>query len=437
MSVRITSIVPGSPADKKGIVAGEVLEKLNGNVIRDVLDYRFYMTEEKLDVELSHDGKRRHVQVEKDEYDDLGLDFETYLMDRQHHCKNKCIFCFVDQLPKGLRDSLYFKDDDSRMSFLFGSYVTLTNMSEEEIQRIIKMRISPINISVHTTNPELRVKMLANPHAAGSLRYVKMLTDAGIKINTQLVLCPGINDGEEMRRSFYDLEPLYPNLQSIALVPVGLTRHRQGLYPLRPYTRDEARATLAIAEEFGQEMLKKHGSRIAFPADEFFILADVPIPQADYYEDFDQLEDGVGIFSLQRRDFLNELEDTDGSNLERTLSIACGTAAAPLLQSLIDAIKPKFPNIKVHVYGIENQLFGNTVNVTGLLCGNDLANGLRGKELGERLLLAKVMLRHETDKFLDDTNVEWLSEQVCKPITVMEVDGYDLFHAITDENPSY
>ena len=437
MSVRITSIVPGSPADKKGIVAGEVLEKLNGNVIRDVLDYRFYMTEEKLDVELSHDGKRRHVQVEKDEYDDLGLDFETYLMDRQHHCKNKCIFCFVDQLPKGLRDSLYFKDDDSRMSFLFGSYVTLTNMSEEEIQRIIKMRISPINISVHTTNPELRVKMLANPHAADSLRYVKMLTDAGIKINTQLVLCPGINDGEEMRRSFYDLEPLYPNLQSIALVPVGLTKHRQGLYPLRPYTRDEARETLAIAEEFGQEMLKKHGSRIAFPADEFFILADVPIPQADYYEDFDQLEDGVGIFSLQRRDFLNELEDTDGSNLERTLSIACGTAAAPLLQSLIDTIKPKFPNIKVHVYGIENQLFGNTVNVTGLLCGNDLANGLRGKELGERLLLAKVMLRHETDKFLDDTNVEWLSEQVCKPITVMEVDGYDLFHAITDENPSY
>ncbi|MEG2073873.1 MAG: PDZ domain-containing protein, partial [Angelakisella sp.] len=238
----------GSPAWRKGIRAGEQLVSINGNAIGDVLDYRFYMTDTRLRLELLREGVSRQVTVVKEEYDDLGLEFETYLMDRQHHCKNKCIFCFVDQLPPGLRESLYFKDDDSRMSFFFGSYVTLTNMSEEEVRRIIKMRISPINISVHTTNPELRVRMLANPNAAKSLDYIPLLTDAGIQVNTQLVLCPGINDGEELRRSLYDLEKYYPNLQSIALVPVGLTKHRAGLYPPRPMTAEEAGANLDIAE---------------------------------------------------------------------------------------------------------------------------------------------------------------------------------------------
>ncbi|MEG1942523.1 MAG: DUF512 domain-containing protein, partial [Angelakisella sp.] len=353
-------------------------------------------------------------------------------MDRQHHCKNKCVFCFIDQLPKGLRDTLYFKDDDSRMSFFFGSYVTLTNMTEEEVRRIIKMRISPINISVHTTNPDLRVKLLANPNAAKSLDYIPMLTEAGIKVNTQLVLCPQLNDGEELRRSLTDLEKLYPNLQSIALVPVGLTRHREGLYPLRPMTKDEARANLAIAEEFGSEMIKKHGSRIAFPADELFVIADLPIPDADYYEDFEQLEDGVGIYALLRREFLEELEFASGDEKPREVSIACGMAAEPLLRVLIDNLKTKYPKVTVHLHGVENRLFGDTVNVSGLLCGEDLAAGLADKPLGTKLILPSIMLRHEADKFLDDTTPAWLSEKLGVPLDIRDSGGDNLLEAILE-----
>ncbi len=430
MSVVIKEVIPKSIADKNGIKDGDIIESINGYDIKDVLDYRFYMTDFNLNIDICRNGSPVNLNIKKDEYDDLGLEFETYLMDRQHTCKNKCMFCFVDQLPKGLRKSLYFKDDDSRMSFLFGSYVTLTNVNEEDIKRIIKMKLEPINISIHTTNPELRVKMLKNPNAAKSLEYVKMLTDGGIKINTQLVLCPYINDGEEMRKSLYDLEKLHPNMQTVALVPVGLTKHRDGLYPLEPMTKERARENIKIAMEFGEEMLKKHGSRIAFPADEMFIIADEPIPDAEFYENFDQLEDGVGIFAIQRRDFLDELEYLEPSDMRREVSIACGTAAAPLLRGLFENLKEKFPNVKVYVYAIENRLFGSSVNVTGLLCGADLEYGLRGKNLGEELLLAKVLLKHETDKFLDDTNVEWLSNKLNIPIRVREVDGYELIHGI-------
>ena len=430
MAVTIKEVTKHSIAAKHGIKNGDVIKTINGNEIRDVLDYRFYMTDFNLDVEICRQGEPVSVKIKKDEYDDLGLEFETYLMDKQHTCHNKCMFCFVDQLPKGLRKSLYFKDDDSRMSFLFGSYVTLTNVNEEDIKRIIKMKLEPINISIHTTNPELRVKMLKNPRAGESLKYVKMLTDGGIKINTQLVLCPNINDGEEMRRTLYDLEKLHPNMQTVALVPVGLTEHREGLYPLELMTKERARENLRIANEFGEEMLKKHGTRIAFPADEMFIIADEPIPDAEYYENFDQLEDGVGIFALQKKEFLDELSYLEPDDFKREVSLACGTAAAPLLRGLFDYLKEKFPNVKVNVYGVENRLFGKTINVTGLLCGNDLEYGLRDKELGEELLLARVMLRHETDKFLDDTNVEWLSEKLNIKINVLEVDGYELIHGI-------
>ncbi|MEG1875250.1 MAG: DUF512 domain-containing protein [Angelakisella sp.] len=431
MSVIIARVEQGSIAQKAGIASGDLLHSINGNPIADVLDYRFYMTERRLTLSLERKTAPLTVSSKKGEYDDLGLEFDTYLMDRQHHCKNKCIFCFVDQLPTGLRDSLYFKDDDSRMSFLFGSYVTLTNMSEEEIRRIIKMRISPINISVHTTNPQLRVTMLANPHAADSLRYLPMLTDTGILVNTQLVLCPGINDGDELIRSLYDLEKLAPNLQSIALVPVGLTCHRQGLYPLRPMDKADAEKTLDIADRFGAEMLQKHGSRMAFASDELFLIAERPIPEADYYEDFDQLNDGVGIHALLRQQFMDELEDCAGHEQAVECALACGTAAAPLLEALLQQLQHKFPQVRVHIYGIENRLFGATVNVSGLLCGHDLAHGLAGKPLGERLLLPGVMLRHETDKFLDDTTVDWLSNQLKIPVEVIEVDGTQLLHAVT------
>ena len=429
MSVLIRGVEAGSLAARKGIRPGDTLEAINGEAIRDVLDYRFYMTDTRLELSLRRDGAAFSVPVRKGEYDDLGLEFETYLMDRQHTCRNKCLFCFVDQLPEGLRDSLYVKDDDSRMSFLFGNYVTLTNVTEEDILRIIKMRLSPINISVHTTDPELRVHMLKNPRAADSLRFLSMLVRGGIRVNTQLVLCPGINDGPALEKSLWDLAEYWPGLGSIALVPVGLTGHRKGLYPLRPYSREEARAVLALTRRFQEEMLQKHGSRIAYPADEFFLLAEEPIPEADYYEDFEQLEDGVGLWALLREEFLTALEKAGGSS-SRTVSIATGTAAAPLLSSLAALAQEKFPGLSVSVYGIPNRLFGGAVNVAGLLCGRDIAWGLAEKELGEELLIPSVMLRHETDKFLDDTTVPWLEEQIVTPVRVVENDGSQLLDAI-------
>ena len=317
MAVIIKGVEAGSLAARKGIRPGDTLEAINGEAIRDVLDYRFYMTDSRLELSLRRDGAAFSVPVRKGEYDDLGLEFETYLMDRQHTCRNKCIFCFVDQLPRGLRDSLYVKDDDSRMSFLFGSYVTLTNLTEEDIRRIIKMRLSPINISVHTTDPDLRVEMLKNPKAAESLRYIPMLTQAGIRVNTQLVLCPGVNDGPALEKSLWDLAEYWPGLGSIALVPVGLTGHREGLYPLRPYTKEEARQVLDAAALFQAEMIQKHGSRIAYPADEFFLLAERPIPPAEYYEDFEQLEDGVGLWALLRQEFTSALELEEPRPLSR------------------------------------------------------------------------------------------------------------------------
>ena len=430
MSVVISGVVPGSPAHRRGILPGDTLVSIGGNPIRDVLDYRFYMTDTRLEISLLRDGQPLEVRLRKEEYQDLGLEFETYLMDRQHTCRNKCLFCFVDQLPKGLRESLYFKDDDSRMSFLFGSYVTLTNLTEEDIRRIIKMRLSPINVSVHATNPELRVKMLKNPRAADSLRFLPMLVEAGIRVNTQLVLCPGINDGPELDRSLWDLAKLLPGLGSIALVPVGLTGHREGLYPLRPYTQEEARQVLAQAERFQTEMLQRWGSRVAYPADEFFLLAGYPIPETEYYGEFDQLEDGVGIYSLLRQEFCSALSMEDGDLRQRRVSIATGTAAAPLLRALLDKAAAKFPNLQVDIWPIQNRLFGGAVNVAGLLCGRDIAAGLAGKDLGEELLLPSVMLRHETDKFLDDTTVPWLQEQVGVPVRVIDVDGGLLLDAV-------
>lgn len=435
MSVTIAGVVPGSPAAEHGLLPGDQLETINGETIRDVLDYRFYMTDTRLTLALRRNGKPFAVSLSKEEYADLGLEFHGYLMDRQHTCRNKCVFCFVDQLPKGLRDSLYVKDDDSRMSFLFGSYVTLTNLTEEDIRRIIKMRLSPINISVHTTDPALRVELLKNPAAADSLRFLPMLVKGGIRVNAQLVLCPGLNDGEALKKSLSDLAGYWPGLGSIALVPVGLTGHREGLYPLSPYTRDGAREVLAIAEAFQEKMLAAHGTRLAYPADEFFLLAGLPIPGADYYGDFDQLEDGVGLWALLKDEFTAALEAEDGRPVRRKVSVATGTAAAPLLTQLAGMAEERFPGLSVTVYGVPNRLFGGGVNVAGLLCGEDLCRGLQGKELGEELLIPGVMLRHETDKFLDDTTVPWLSEKLGIPVRVVSNDGGELLDAMLGQAP--
>lgn len=430
MAIEIKSVDRGSPAAHAGLRAGDSLLSINGNVIRDVLDYRFYMIERKLRVEVERGGKPLAFNITKEEYDELGLEFETYLMDRQHCCANKCVFCFVDQLPKGLRDSLYFKDDDSRMSFLFGSYVTLTNMSEEEIRRIIKMHISPINISVHATNPELRVTMMKNPHSGESLRYLPMLTEAGIRVNAQIVICPGLNDGEELHRSLWDLGEYAPNLQSIALVPVGLTGHREGLTPLRHLTREEARECIRLADEFGEEMLRRHGSRIAFCADELYLIAELPLPDYDYYEDFDQLGNGVGTTALVRDDFASALRMEEGDAASAHYCLATGEAAAPLLRELLESAKAKFPGREITVYGIPNLLFGGGVNVTGLVTGSDIIAFLRDKPLYDKLLIPDIMLRDEGDRFLDDTTPAEVEAALRVPVQICATDGGGLLDAL-------
>lgn len=431
MAVRITGIDPGSPAQRAKIRPGDTLISINKNAITDVLDYRFYMCDEQLELLLCDEEKQlRTVHIRKGEYDDLGLEFETYLMDKQMGCRNKCIFCFVDQTPKGMRPSLYFKDDDTRMSFLFGNYTTLTNLKDGDIERILKMHISPIYISVHTTNPQLRVDMMGNPSAGEKLRYIKQLTDGGIKVNTQLVLCPGINDGPELERSLRDLSQLCPNLQSIALVPVGLTKHREGLYPLRCYTKEEARAVVEIAEAWGDKLSQTNEGRVVYASDEFYLMAELPMPPAEFYGDFDQLNDGVGLVALMDQEFHQALEQAGPFDKARRLTIATGVSAAAQIQGFAKEIMARYPRVNIQVQVIQNDFFGPTVTVAGLITAKDLVAQLQGKDLGEALLIPATMLRHEQDRFLDDWSPEQVEEALGLPLVTVENDGFDFLEKI-------
>jgi putative radical SAM enzyme (TIGR03279 family) len=369
------------------------------------------------------------VKVRKPEYEELGLEFDTYLMDKEKSCRNQCIFCFIDQLPKGMRESLYFKDDDSRLSFLFGNYVTLTNLTEHEISRIIKMHISPINVSVHTTNPELRVKMMNNRFAGDALKILKRLSEHNIAINTQIVCCPGWNDGEELKRSLRDLYELNVNL--IGVVPVGITKYREGLAKLTPFTVEKARETVDILEEFGEMCLKTRGKRIAYAADELYIKAGYEIPDASFYGDFEAIENGIGLIAQLREDFRDELEwrEADDS-IKRTVSIACGTSAAPYLRELMDEAERKYPGVKVNVYPIVNDFFGEQINVSGLIVGRDLHNQLKNKPLGDALLISSAMLRFENDLFLDDVHIDDLSRKLNIEIYPIHNDGVMLLNAV-------
>ena len=431
MSVIIKSVEKGSPAYKAGIRDGDTLVSIDGNEIVDVLDYRFYQDNESLTVEfINSSGKTRTAKVKKDEYEELGLDFETYLMDNKHSCRNKCVFCFIDQLPKGLRESLYFKDDDSRLSFLFGNYITLTNITEHEVERIIKMHISPINISVHTTNPELRVKMMANKNAGRALEIIDRFNNAGIKLNCQLVLCPGYNDGEELERTLKDLSEL-ENAECIAAVPVGLTAYREGLAKIEPFNKQTAGDVLRIIDKYGDICLKKYGQRRIFGADEFYLLAEREIPEADYYGDFLQLENGVGLWSLLRSEALKALDDLEEiPNSKRSLSLACGEAAYPLISMIADKCKEKNPRLNPRVFAIKNNFFGGKINVSGLVTATDIEEQLKGEDLGEELLIPSAMLRAEGDMFLDSVTVEELSERLGIKITPVNNDGYELVNAI-------
>ena len=431
--VKITGVIPDSIAEIYGIKSGDELLSVNKNEINDVLDYRFFCTDKKLKLELLRDGKRKKVKIKKDEYDDLGLEFATYLMDSQRPCQNKCIFCFIDQLPKGMRDTLYFNDDDSRLSFFFGNYITLTNIGEDEIDRIIKMHISPVNISVHTTNPELRCKMMNNRFAGEKLQYIEKLAQAGIKINCQLVLCRGINDGDELRRSIEDLLKFYPAVESIAAVPAGLTRYRDGLFPLESYDKSSASEVIDIIEEYSNRHFEEYGDRLIYPSDEFFNLSEREMPNEEYYGDMLQLENGVGMSALLKAEFARAVEDREKTENEinsNRKTIATGIGSYNLIKSLVDLCKTKWHNVNCEVVAVENEFFGEKITTTGLLTGQDIYNKLKGIDNLGQVLISKNCLKSDEDIFLDDLSVDELSQKLQTTVTPIANSGEDLLNAI-------
>ncbi len=429
----VKSVDPRSPAHRAGIRVGETLTHINGHMIVDVLDYKFYSYDPRLEVTLrERDGSTRTLRIRKGEGEDLGLEFETYLMDRARSCANNCIFCFVDQMPPGMRPSLYFKDDDARLSFLMGNYLTLTNLSPREVQRIIDLRISPINVSVHTTDRALRAEMLKNRRAGESIDIMERFAQNHITMNCQIVSCPGINDGPALDKTLHDLAGMYPAVNSISVVPVGVTKYREGLYPLTIYNTETAGAVIDQVEGFAARHLERAGTRLAWCSDEFYLLAGRELPPEEYFEEFTQLDNGVGMLTLLSREFgraldLMEPEEMAGAT---PFSIATGVSAAPYLERLISQAREKCGTIEGRVYPIVNHFFGETITVAGLVTGGDLIHQLKGRELGERLLIPANMLRSGERVFLDDVSVDDVERELGVPVTAVEQDGYELCDAI-------
>lgn len=427
----IKSVDSGSIADALELQPGDRLLSVNGNEIEDIFDYEYYVDSPSLTLLVEKpDGEQWELEVEND-YQDLGITFENGLMSDYKSCTNQCIFCFIDQMPPGMRDTLYFKDDDSRLSFLFGNYVTLTNLTEHEISRIIKMHISPMNISVHTTNPELRVKMMKNPHAGEVLSIIRRFAQAGIKINCQIVLCPGYNDGEELKRTLSDLETMCPQVQAIAVVPVGITRYRQNLPEMRSFTKETAGEAIDLIESFGEKCLQKYGTRVAYPGDEFYLKAERPLPPAGFYEDFSMLENGVGLLPLLMDEFYSALEEAgETGGRKREITIATGMAPREYIRGFLDDAIKKFPHISGRVAPIVNRFFGETITVSGLVTGTDLIEQLSSVDLGDELLIPACMLRREGDLFLDDVSLQDVEAALKVPVRPVPNDGYAFLDAI-------
>ena len=431
--VEIKGTEPHSLAAKAGILPGDILLSINGHDIKDVLDYRFYMMEKQIVLLLHRGPELVNVEIRKGQYDDIGLEFETYLMDKKQFCRNKCVFCFIDQLPKGMRDTLYFKDDDARLSFLQGNYITTTNMTERDIERIIEMHISPINISVHTTNPELRVKMMKNPAAVELMPIMRRFAKAGIHMNCQLVICKGLNDGEELDRSMRELGQLYPMVDSVSVVPAGLTCHREGLYPLQVHSPEECKEIVCQVSSFGDAFKEKNGTRLIYCGDELFVKAGLAIPDADYYESYPQIENGVGLMRSMEDEFEDELayveSDYDLSK-PRRVSVITGMAAHEYIVKLANALMAKSEGLTIMVYPIQNDFFGHNITVAGLLCGCDMKAQLTGKDLGERLVIPAVTLRAARDVFLDGMTPEELGRELGVSVVASESTGAELISAI-------
>ena len=400
----VKSLMPGGIGEELGIEPGDKLLAINGNEIQDVFDYYYYEESEQLLLLIEKpDGEEWELEIEKDEDESLGIEFDQSLMDEYRSCRNKCMFCFIDQMPKGMRETLYFKDDDTRLSFLQGNYVTLTNMKDKDIDRIIYYHLSPINISVHTTNPELRKMMLNNNKAGNIMERMKKLAAAGIELHLQVVLCKGINDGEELDRTIRDITELYPSARSMSVVPIGLTKYRDGLFKQEPFTKEDSEKVLDQIEEWQKKNLEKFGSRIVYAADEFYLKAEREIPEPECYEDFQQFENGVGMLSLFKSEFYGLLPQiTDREKRKRTLSLVTGAAAFGLISEIASEIMKKFPNITINTYCIRNDFFGEMITVSGLLTGTDIINQLRGRELGEYIILPDSLLRNGETVLLDD-----------------------------------
>ena len=433
--VKILCVSPQGLARKAGILDGDELISINGHNISDVLDYRFYLTDTDLTLLLHRGADLITARIRKGEYDDIGLEFETPLMDKKHSCANGCVFCFIDQLPRGMRKSLYFKDDDDRLSFLHGNYVTLTNLKDADIDRLITMHISPVNISVHTTNPELRVRMMKNKRAGEVLSYLRRLADAGIALCTQIVLCKGLNDRDELERSMKDLLSYYPALRSCAIVPVGLTRHREKCYPLELFTPEECAAVIGQVKAFGDECVKQYGTRLFYCSDEFYIRAGIPLPSEEYYEDYSQIENGVGMLTSLASEFdfeLDYLEDyLPDFRAPRKISLITGEAAFDHISALCKKLEERVEGLQVQAYKIKNHFFGETVTVAGLLTGGDVLAQLAGKDLGDELLFPAVMLKADEDIFLDDMTPSELSQKLGNiPLRPCKSDGAELLKAL-------
>ncbi len=439
---KIQSVDPHSPAQRAGVRVGETLTAVNGHPIVDVLDYKFHTYDPRLTLTLrDREGGVRTVRVRKEEGEDLGLNFETYLMDRARSCANNCIFCFVDQMPPGMRQTLYFKDDDARLSFLMGNYITLTNLSEREIQRICDLRISPVNISVHATDPELRTAMLKNRRAGECLAVMERLARAGITMNCQIVACPGINDGPALARTLRELGSLYPAVASVAIVPVGVTKFREGLCKIDPYTPGQAAAVLDQVEAFAAAFLETNGTGLAWCSDEFYLLAGRELPEKAYYEDMNQLENGVGMLRLLLSQAQMALEGEEVEEIPSPFAIATGVSAAPFVEKIVHMARTVCPALSGAVYPIRNRFFGETITVSGLVTGGDLIEQLRGRDLGARLLIPDNMLRAGEQVFLDDVTVEQVEQAlgVCV-LPVPAESGFDLIDAILGravESPAY
>lgn len=421
---KIKSIEPGSIAQELELEPGDVLLTVNGEPVEDIFDYHYLINEEYLELVVRKtDGEEWELEIEKEYEDDLGITFENSLMDEYRSCRNKCIFCFIDQMPKGMRDTLYFKDDDSRLSFLQGNYVTLTNMSDHDIDRIIRYHLEPINISFQTMNPKLRCRMLNNRFAGEVFPKIDRLFEAGIEMNGQIVLCKGINDGEELERSIRELGKYIPHLKSVSVVPVGLTKFREGLYPLEPFTKEDAQRVLKQIERWQDYFWTKYGTHLVHAGDEWYILAEQDMPEAESYDGYLQLENGVGMVRLLQEEVEEYLDGLKGDDVERRLSIATGQLAYPYIKQLIGKVQEKYPNLMAYVYEIRNDFFGERITVAGLITGQDLKAQLAGKELGECLLLPCNMLRSGENVFLDDVTVGELEKTLQIPIRIVESSG--------------